>query len=460
VTEIADSVTMDKIVSLCRRRGFVFPSSEIYGGLGSSYDYGHYGVLLKENVKNAWLQAMVQERDDILALDSSIILHPQVWEASGHVSGFADPLVDCRTCKQRFRADHLADPEHEEIRCGKRPSKRPGETPECDLTQARQFNLMFRTRVGALEETGTDVYLRPETAQGIFINFKNIAQIARRKPPFGIAQVGKSFRNEITPGNFIFRTLEFEVMEMEYFVPPDEAGEWYRYWIDQRLAWHVGLGVRESRLRVRPHEADELSHYSSETSDIEYLFPIGWSELEGIANRGDFDLTQHTAASGTKLEWVDASSGERYTPHVIEPALGLNRSLLTFLIDAYDEEVVVERERTVLRLHPRLAPVKAAVLPLIGKSDDMVAKAKALQQELRKDWMVEYDDGGAIGRRYRRQDEIGTPFAFTIDGQTLEDDTVTVRDRDSLAQERLPLAGVADWLEDALERPWKTPKSA
>ena len=449
---------MDKIVSLCRRRGFVFQSSEIYGGLGSSYDYGHYGVLLKENVKNAWLQAMVQDRDDILALDSSIILHPQVWEASGHVGGFADPLVDCRTCKQRFRADHLADREHEEIRCGKRPSKRPGETPDCDLTEARQFNLMFRTRVGALEETGTDVYLRPETAQGIFINFKNVAQIARRKPPFGIAQVGKSFRNEITPGNFIFRTLEFEVMEMEYFVPPDEAGEWYRYWIDQRLAWHVGLGVRESRLRVRPHEADELSHYSTETSDIEYLFPIGWSELEGIANRGDFDLTQHTAASGTKLEWVDASSGARYTPHVIEPALGLNRSLLTFLIDAYDEEIVAERERTVLRLHPRLAPVKAAILPLIGKSDDMVAKAKALHQQLRKDWMVEYDDGGAIGRRYRRQDEIGTPFAFTIDEQTLEDDTVTVRDRDSLAQERLPLAGVPDWLDDALERPWKTPK--
>jgi glycyl-tRNA synthetase len=458
VAETTEPVTMDKIVSLCRRRGFVFPSSEIYGGLGSSYDYGHYGVLLKENVKNAWLQAMVQERDDIVALDSSIILHPQVWEASGHVGGFADPLVDCRTCKQRFRADHLADPEHQEIHCGKRPSKRPGETPDCDLTEARQFNLMFRTRVGALEETGTDVYLRPETAQGIFINFKNVAQIARRKPPFGIAQVGKTFRNEITPGNFIFRTLEFEVMEMEYFVPPGEAGEWYRYWIDQRVAWHVGLGVRESHLRVRPHEADELSHYSKETSDIEYLFPIGWSELEGIANRGDFDLTQHTTASGTKLEWVDASSGERYTPHVIEPALGLNRSLLTLLIDAYDEEIVAERERTVLRLHPRVAPIKAAILPLIGKNDDMVAKSKALQQELRKNWMVEYDDGGAIGRRYRRQDEIGTPFAFTIDDQTLEDDTVTVRDRDSLAQERLSISGVRAWLDDALERPWQTPK--
>ena len=455
---MGDAVTMDKIVSLARRRGFVFPASEIYGGLGSSYDYGHYGVLLKENVKNAWLQAMVQERDDILALDSSIILHPQVWEASGHVSGFADPLVDCRTCKQRFRADHLADPEHEEIRCGKRPSKRPGETPDCDLTEARQFNLMFRTRVGAVEETGTDVYLRPETAQGIFINFKNVAQIARRKPPFGIAQVGKSFRNEITPGNFIFRTLEFEVMEMEYFVPPNEAGEWFRYWIDQRLAWHVGLGVRESHLRVRPHEADELSHYSSETSDLEYLFPIGWSELEGIANRGDFDLTQHTAASGTKLEWVDANSGERYTPHVIEPALGLNRSLLTFLIDAYDEEVVAERERTVLRLHPRLAPVKAAVLPLIGKSEDMTGKARALFEELRRHFSVEYDDGGAIGRRYRRQDEIGTPYALTIDEQTLEDDTVTLRDRDTLEQERVPIGGVRARISDLLAADWRSPK--
>src|SRR5215208_2657741 len=289
------AATIEKVASLCRRRGFVFPASDIYGGIGSTYDYGHYGVLLKNNVKQRWLDAMLRHRDDILLLDSAIIQHPRTWEASGHVSGFSDPLVDCRTCKQRFRADHLADPEHEEIRCGKRPSKRPGETSDCDLTEARQFNLMFRTRVGALEETGTEVYLRPETAQGIFINFKNVAQIARRKPPFGIAQVGKSFRNEITPGNFIFRTLEFEVMEMEYFVPPDEAGEWYRYWIDQRLAWHVGLGVRESHLRVRPHEADELSHYSRETSDIEYLFPIGWSELEGIANRGDFDLTQHTA---------------------------------------------------------------------------------------------------------------------------------------------------------------------
>jgi glycyl-tRNA synthetase len=450
-----DPVTMDKIVSLARRRGFVFPSSEIYGGLGSAYDYGHYGVLLKENVKDRWFEAMVQHRDDIVALDSSIILHPRVWEASGHVEGFTDPLVDCRTCKLRFRADDL-----DESQCGRRPSKQPGETPDCDLTEARQFNLMFRTRVGAVEETGTDVFLRPETAQGIFVNFKNVAQLARRKPPFGIAQVGKSFRNEITPGNFIFRTLEFEQMEMEYFVPPDSAEEWYRYWVDERVAWHTRLGLRESHLRVRPHEADELSHYSSATSDIEYLFPIGWSELEGIANRGAYDLTQHTEASGTKLEWVDGGTGERFVPHVIEPALGLNRSMLAFLVDAYDEEVVGERERTVLRLHPKIAPVKVAVLPLIGKDAAMVERARRLYEELREDVMVEYDDSGAIGRRYRRQDEIGTPFAFTIDEQTLEDDTVTIRDRDSLAQERVSLPQVSSYLADAIKRPWSSPKPA
>ena len=452
-----EALTMEMIVSLARRRGFVFPSSEIYGGLGSSYDYGHYGVLLKDNVKAAWLRAMVQERDDILALDSSIILHPKVWEASGHVGGFTDPLVDCRTCKLRFRADHLADPEHEEVRCGKRPSKRPGETPDCDLTEARQFNLMFETRVGAVEETGTQVYLRPETAQGIFINFKNVAQIARRKPPFGIAQIGKSFRNEITPGNFIFRTLEFEQMEMEFFVPPAEAQEWHRYWLDERLAWHRRFGLRDSHLRERVHDEDERSHYSSATSDIEYLFPIGWSELEGVSYRGDYDLTQHTNASGTKLEWVE-QDGTRYTPHVVEPALGVNRSMLAFLCDAYDEEVVAERERTVLRLHPQLAPVKAAVLPLIGKSEDMVSKARSLFDELRAVASVEYDDSGAIGRRYRRQDEIGTPFALTIDEQTLEDDTVTIRDRDSLAQERIPLGGARLFLLDRLSQPWQTPK--
>jgi glycyl-tRNA synthetase len=450
----ADTVTMDKIVSLCRRRGFVFPGSEIYGGLANSYDYGHYGVLLKDNVKARWLESMVRERDDIVALDSSIILHPRVWEASGHVTGFSDPLVDCRTCKKRFRADHL-DVES----CGKRPSKKPGETPDCDLTEPRHFNLMFRTRVGAMEETGTDVYLRPETAQGIFVNFKNVAQIARRKPPFGIAQIGKAFRNEITPGNFIFRTLEFEQMEMEYFVPPAEADEWYRYWVDERLGWHLRYGVRPSHLRVRPHDADELSHYSSGTSDIEYLFPMGWSELEGIANRGAYDLTQHSESSGNTLEWVDAGTGERFVPHVIEPALGVNRAMLVFMIDAYDEEVVAERERTVLRLHPALAPVKAAVLPLIGKDTGMVEKAQALYEELRRQFSVEYDDSGAIGRRYRRQDEIGTPWGLTIDEQTLADDTVTLRDRDSLAQERLPIGGVRPRIAELLASDWTTPKA-
>jgi len=446
-----DVVTMDKIVSLARRRGFVFPSSEIYGGLGSAYDYGHYGVLLKENVKARWLEAMVRERDDIVALDSSIILHPAVWEASGHVEGFHDPLVDCRTCKLRFRADHL-----DQAQCGRKPSKHPGETPDCDLTEPRHFNLMFATRIGAVEETGLDAYLRPETAQGIFVNFKNVAQIARRKPPFGIAQIGKAFRNEITPGNFIFRTLEFEQMEMEFFVPPAEAREWFRYWVDERVAWHLRYGIRESHLRVRPHDPDELSHYSAATSDIEYLFPIGWSELEGVAHRGDFDLTAHTEASGTKLEWVDGE--ERYTPHVVEPALGVNRSMLAFMVDAYDEEEVAERQRTVLRLHPALAPVKVAVLPLIPRSEDMSSKARGLYDELRRAVVAEYDDSGQIGRRYRRQDEIGTPWALTVDEQTLEDDTVTIRDRDSLTQERIPISGARAVVLDKLAADWKTPK--
>jgi glycyl-tRNA synthetase len=452
-----DAVTMDKIVSLSRRRGFVFPSSEIYGGLGSAYDYGHYGVLAKNNVKARWLEAMTQERDDIVALDSAIILNPRVWEASGHVGGFSDPLVDCRTCKLRFRADHINDPEHDEVRCGRKPSKRPGETPECDLTEAREFNLMLSTRLGALEEASAPAYLRPETAQGIFVNFKNVLQISRRKPPFGIAQIGKSFRNEITPGNFLFRTREFEQMEMEFFVPPDEADKWFEYWVQARFDWWRRYGLREGHLRIRPHGQDELSHYSSATSDIEYLFPIGWSELEGVANRGDFDLTQHTEFSGTKLEYV-GPDGERYVPHVIEPAGGPDRALLAFLVDAYDEETVAERQRTLLRLHPGIAPVKAAILPLIGKDEGMVGKARSLYDELRRGSMVEYDDNGAIGRRYRRQDEIGTPWAFTVDEQTLADETVTVRDRDSLAQERLPIGGVRAWLDEALVRDWKSPK--
>ena len=449
----ADVVTMDKIVSLCRRRGFVLPSSEIYGGLGSTYDYGHYGVLLKNNIRSRWLEAMVHGRDDIVALDSAVILHPRVWEASGHVEGFTDPLVDCRTCKLRFRADKL-----DEDQCGRKPSKHPGEHSECDLTDPRQFNLMFETTVGAVQEAGSRAFLRPETAQGIFINFKNVLQLARRRPPFGIAQVGKSFRNEITPGNFLFRVREFEQMEMEFFVPPADAEQWHRYWIDQRWQWYLRYGLRESRLRVREHGEDERSHYSLATSDLEYLYPIGWGELEGVANRGDYDLSRHTEVSTTKLEYV-GPEGERYIPYVIEPAVSIERIFVALLADAYDEETVGERERTVLRLHPEMAPVTASVLPLIAKSEDMVGKARALYEELRRHHRVEYDDGGAIGRRYRRQDEIGTPWAFTVDEQTVADDTVTVRDRDSLAQERLPISGVRAWLDDALARGWKTPKA-
>ncbi|HEX4720602.1 MAG TPA: glycine--tRNA ligase [Thermoleophilaceae bacterium] len=443
--------TIEKIASLSRRRGFVFPTSDIYGGLGSSFDFGHYGVLLSQNIKGEWQRSMIQERDDMVALDSAVILNPQVWVASGHVGGFSDPMVDCRTCKLRFRADHIT-----QSACGKRPSKHPGETPDCDLTEPRDFNLMFETHVGALREDASVAYLRPETAQGIFVNFKNVTSSLRVKPPFGIAQIGKSFRNEITPGNFLFRVREFEQMEMEFFVPPADAPEWHAYWIKQRLDWHVGLGVRPSHLRVRAHDADELSHYSSATSDIEYLFPIGWQELEGVANRGDYDLRQHSEASGTTLEWIGHE--ERYVPYVIEPALGVGRAFLTFMCDAYDEEVVAERPRTVLHLHPRLAPVKVAVLPLVGKDSAMVEKARPLYEDLRKSMSAEYDDSAAIGKRYRRQDEIGTPWGITVDHQTMEDETVTLRDRDSLEQIRLPIAQVADELEGRLKSDWQTPK--
>ncbi len=443
---------MDKIVSLSRRRGFVFPSSEIYGGLGSAYDYGHYGVLAKNNVKARWLEAMVQEREDIVALDSAIILNPRVWEASGHVGGFSDPLVDCRTCKLRFRADHL-----DQSACGCKPSVHPGEDPRCDLTDAREFNLMFETSIGPVKDGGSTVYLRPETAQGIFLAFKTTLGYARRKPPFGIAQIGKSFRNEITPGNFIFRTREFEQMEMEYFVPPPDAVRWFEHWLDARMRWYTDLGIRPDHLRLRPHGADELSHYSSATSDVEYLFPIGWSELEGIANRGDFDLTRHAEFSGEKLEYFDQATGERYVPHVIEPAAGVDRAMLAFLVDAYDEEEVEGELRTVLRLHPALAPVKVAVLPLVRK-DGQPELAREVFDAVRSRVAAEYDEGGSIGRRYRRQDEIGTPYAVTIDHQTLEDRTVTVRDRDSLAQERIAVDGLADELARRVAAPWRSPK--
>jgi glycyl-tRNA synthetase len=467
-----DVATMDKIVALSKRRGFVFPSSEIYGGVGSTYDYGHYGVLLKTNVKNEWWRAMLQERDDIVAIDSAILQHPRVWEASGHLAGFTDPLVDCRTCGQRFRADHL-----QELQCGRKPSKHPGETDECDLTEARDFNLMFETTIGPVKESGSTAYLRPETAQGIFINFKNVLQFSRKKPPFGIAQVGKSFRNEITPGNFIFRTREFEQMEMEFFVPPNESGRWFEYWLAERERWYVELGIRPDHLRLRAHDAQELSHYSSATSDVEYLFPTTgspggaaapgggarWSELEGIANRGDFDLTRHAEFSGEKLEYFDQGTGQRYVPHVIEPAAGADRATLAFMVDAYDEELV-EREgagegerRTVLRLHPRLAPVKVAVLPLVNK-DGQPELAHEAYRAVRARVQAEYDDGGAIGRRYRRQDEIGTPFCVTIDHQSVEDRTVTLRDRDSLSQERLPIEGIAEEIGRRVSAPWTTPK--
>jgi glycyl-tRNA synthetase len=447
-----DVVTMDKIVSLAKRRGFVFPSSEIYGGLGSSYDYGHYGVLLKNNVRNEWWRAMLQERDDILALDSAIIQHPRTWEASGHLAGFTDPLVDCRTCKLRFRADHI-----EHSACGRKPSKHPGETPDCDLTAARDFNLMFQTTIGPVQEEGSTVYLRPETAQGIFLNFKNYLQFGRKKPPFGIAQIGKSFRNEITTGNFIFRMREFEQMEMEFFVPPEEAPRWHEHWLEQRVNWWTELGLRPDHLRLRAHDADELSHYSSATSDVEYLFPIGWSELEGIANRGDFDLTQHAQFSGQKLEYVDTATGERYIPHVIEPAAGVDRALLAFMVDAYDEDEIEGETRTVLRLHPALAPVKVAVLPLVRK-DGQPELAREVFLALRDRMQAEYDEGGAIGRRYRRQDEIGTPWAVTIDHQSLEDRTVTVRDRDTLQQARVAIDELAELLTRRLRAPWNSPK--
>ncbi len=446
---------LETIVALCKRRGFIFPASEIYGGFANTYDYGHYGVLLKNNVKAEWWRTMLQVRDDIVALDSAIIQHPRVWEASGHLAGFSDPLVQCLgKCKRRWREDDLREEqlgdEHAEgeIRC-----------PECggELSEPRQFNLMFESYAGPVQDEASKVYLRPETAQGIFINFKNVLQFARKKPPFGIAQIGKSFRNEITPGNFIFRTREFEQMEMEYFVQPAEAAEWHERWLEERMRWYTNLGIRPEKLRLRAHGPDELSHYSTATSDIEYEFPMGWSELEGIANRGDFDLGQHAKFSGEKLEFVDSGSGERFVPHVIEPAAGVDRAMLSFMIDAYDEEEVEGRQRTVLRLHPRLAPVKVAVLPLVNK-DGQPERAREIYEELRDLIPAEYDTGGTIGKRYRRQDEIGTPWGVTVDHETMEDDTVTLRERDTLEQIRLPIAELAGELSRRLAEPWSSPK--
>jgi glycyl-tRNA synthetase len=448
-------VTLEKIVALCKRRGFVFPSSEIYGGIGSTYDYGHYGVLLKNNVKNEWWRSMLQERDDIVAIDSAIIQHPKVWEASGHLEGFSDPLVQCLgECKRRWREDHVR-----EEQLGAEDAEGEITCPECggELSEPRQFNLMFETFAGPVQDDAAKVYLRPETAQGIFINFKNVLSFARKKPPFGIAQIGKSFRNEITTGNFVFRTREFEQMEMEFFVPPSEAQGWHEHWLEERMRWYTDLGIRADRLQLRAHGDDELSHYSSATSDIEYLFPMGFSELEGIANRGDFDLTQHAKFSGEKLEYVDSASGDRYVPHVIEPAAGVDRAMLAFIVDGYQEEEVEGRERVLLSLHPRLAPVKVAVLPLVNK-DGQPEKAREIYEDLRGRMPAEYDSGGSIGKRYRRQDEIGTPWGVTVDHQTMEDDTVTLRDRDSLDQSRIAISELGDELEQRLKAPWSSPK--
>jgi glycyl-tRNA synthetase len=423
---------MDDIVRLCKQRGFIFSSAEIYGGFRSTYDYGPLGVLMLRNVKEAWWRSMVQLRHDVVGLDASILSSPKIWAASGHLENFTDPLVDCRNCKERWRADHLEpNPEDGKIHC-----------PNCgstDLTEARAFNLMFKTFAGPVESDANVAYLRPETAQGHFVNFLNVLQTSRKRPPFGIAQIGKSFRNEITPGNFVFRTREFEQMEMEYFVPPAEASTWYEYWIEQRHRWYVELGIPDEMLRLRPHDPDELSHYSAGTTDVEFAFPWGWGELEGIANRTDYDLKAHAAASGEKLEYFDQASGERYVPYVIEPAAGATRTMMAFLIAAYGTDTVGGEERSVLRLHPRLAPYQVAVLPL-SRKDTLLPTALEVLGILQPSLMCDYDETQSIGRRYRRQDEIGTPLCVTVDFDTLDDAAVTIRDRDTTEQTRVPIA--------------------
>ena len=433
---------MDSIVNLCKRRGFIFPSSEIYGGLRSTWDYGPIGVELKRNVKNAWWRWMVQLRDDIVGLDAAILMHPRTWEASGHVETFSDPLVECLNCHQRFRADHLT-----------------GNCPNCGLdkfTDPRNFNLMFKTYMGPVEDATSVVWLRPETAQGIFVNFAQVQTTTRKKIPFGIAQVGKSFRNEITPGNFVYRTREFEQMEMEFFCEPGTDETWHQYWIDERLAWYKRYGIRDDNLMLREHAADELSHYSKRTVDIEYRFPFtDWGELEGIANRTDFDLKRHSEFSGEDLTFFDQDRNEHYVPYVIEPAAGADRATLAFLIDAYTEEETTSaagktETRTVLKLHHELAPMKAAVLPL-SRNEKLVPTAKEVASLLRPLFPIDYDDAGSIGRRYRRQDEIGTPYCITVDFDSIDDKAVTVRDRDSMTQERIAIADVAGHLADKLK---------
>ena len=428
---------LDQVVNLCKRRGFVYPSGEIYGGFRSSYDYGPLGSLMLRNVKEAWVRTMVQQRDDVVLIDAAILGAPQVFEASGHLSNFSDPLVDCTVCKRRFRQDQIEDRD-----C---PQSKKG----CEFTDARAFNLMFKTHAGPVEGEGATVYLRPETAQGMFVNFANVLQTSRKKPPFGIAQVGKSFRNEITPGNFIFRTREFEQMELEFFVPPSESAQWYDYWCKSRLQWYIDYGIPAEMLRIREHAKDELSHYSAGTSDIEFLFPWGWGELEGIAQRTDYDLKQHAEHSRQKLEYFDQSTNERYVPYVVEPAAGANRTMAAFLLAAYDEDVVNDEPRTVLRLHPRLAPFQIAVLPL-SKKETLMPLAKQIHSMLGARYMCDFDETQAIGRRYRRQDEIGTPFCVTVDFDSLEDNSVTIRERDSTAQNRVKVDSLLSELSHRL----------
>lgn len=429
---------MEKIVSLSKRRGFIFQSSSIYGKLNACYDYGPMGVEMKRNIKDLWWKSMVQEREDIVGLDAAILMHPRVWEASGHVSGFTDPLVDCRNCKQRFREDEI-DPKFLEKR----------QCPRCgtvgSLTEARQFNLMFKTHMGPIEESASVVYLRPETAQGIYVNFKNVIDSSRMKIPFGIAQIGKAFRNEITPGNFIFRTREFEQAEMQFFVKPGDDEKFFEMWKESRINWYSKLGINKENLRFHKHGEKELAHYAKAAYDIEYNYPIGWKELEGIHNRTDFDLSKHQEFSGKDLTYFDDAAKERFIPYVIETSCGIDRILLTCLVDAYEEEKLEKETRTVLRLDPKIAPVKAAIFPLV-KKDGMPEYARKIERDLRKNFMVFYDESGAVGRRYRRQDEAGTPFCITVDSQTLEDDTVTIRERDSMQQIRIPADGVRDEL--------------
>ncbi|CAN5891014.1 glycine--tRNA ligase [soil metagenome] len=451
--------SVDTVVSLCKRRGFVFPCGEIYGGTRSAWDYGPLGVELKDNIKRQWWKAMVQGRDDVVGLDSSVILPTQVWEASGHLDAFVDPLVECQSCHKRFRADHL-----QEAQAAKKSLDDPDSVdlatvpcPNCGTrgawTEPRMFNGLLKTWLGPVETDEGLHYLRPETAQGIFINFLNVMTSARRKPPFGIGQVGKSFRNEITPGNFIFRTREFEQMEMEFFVVPGTDEDWHQHWIDERVRWFTDLGIDPDNLRLYEHPTEKLSHYSKRTVDIEYRFKLGakeFDELEGIANRTDFDLSTHAKHSGQDLSYFDQAAGERYRPYVIEPAVGVNRSMMAFLMDAYTEDEAPNAKggvdkRTVLRLDPRLSPVKAAVLPL-SRNPDLSPKARDLAARLRRSWNVEFDDAGAIGRRYRRQDEVGTPYCVTVDFDTLDDQAVTVRERDSMAQERIGLDQLEGWL--------------